>query len=126
MADTRPLVNLVAKLIDAKMLQEIAAEHRRGRRLIVGTTQLGAQRLVIWDIGAIADSGHPGALALFHKILVASASMPAFFPPQYFEVEAGGQKFAEMHVDGGVMAEVMLYENAIKPFVALGRWSRMI
>jgi hypothetical protein len=87
---------------------------------------MDAQRLVIWNMGAIADSGHPQALALFRKIMVASASIPAFFPPQYFEVEAGGRRFVEMHGDGGVMAEVMLYENAIRPFSIGGERERKL
>jgi predicted acylesterase/phospholipase RssA len=113
LADTRPLAQLVAKLIDAQVLREIAQEHLQGRRLLMGTTQLDAQRLVIWDMGAIAASGHPQALELFRKIMVASASIPAMFPPQYFDVEAGGEEFQEMHVDGGTNAQVMLYKTAI-------------
>jgi predicted acylesterase/phospholipase RssA len=116
MASTRPLAELLKKLIDDQMIQEIAREHLKGRRLLVGTTQMDAQRLVIWNMGAIAASGDPRAPELFRKILLASASIPAAFPPQYITVEAGGQKFEEMHSDGGVMAEVMLYENALKPF----------
>jgi hypothetical protein len=120
LADTRPLAELVAKLVDAQVLQEIAQEHLKGRRLLMGTTQLDAQRLVIWNMGAIAASGHPQALELFRKIMVASASIPAMFPPQYFTVEAGGEEFQEMHVDGGTNAQVMLYEAAIS-LVAIGR-----
>jgi predicted acylesterase/phospholipase RssA len=116
LADTRPLVQLVEEIIDAQMLQEIAREHVKGRRLIIGTTQLDAQRLVIWDMGAIAASGHPQALELFRKIIVASAAIPGMFPPQYFDVEAGGEKFQEMHVDGGTRVQVMLYEAAISIF----------
>ncbi len=126
MADTAPLVRLVAEMIDPQVLQEIGREHLKGRRLLIGTTQLDAQRLVIWNMGAIAASGHPQALKLFHKIMVASAAIPAMFPPQYFEVEAGGEKFQEMHVDGGTRAQVMLYEAAIS-FVALrGRRPRQL
>ena len=119
LADSRPLAHLVAKLIDAQVLQEIAQEHLKGRRLLIGTAQLDAQRLVIWNMGAIAASGHPQALELFRKIMVASASIPAMFPPQYFDVEEGGETFQEMHVDGGTRAQVMLYETAISIF-ALG------
>ena len=54
MASTKPLAKLLERLIDAKMLGDIAAAHLKGRRLMVGTTQLDAQRLVIWDMGAIA------------------------------------------------------------------------
>ena len=68
--------------IDAPMLQAIAREHKKGRRLFIGTTQFDAQRLVIWNMGAIAASGHPEALQLFRQILLASASpSPAFFRP---------------------------------------------
>jgi predicted acylesterase/phospholipase RssA len=75
--DTKPLADLIAKNIDEKVFAAVAREHKKGRRLLVGTTQLDAQRLVIWDMGAIAASQDPGALDLFHKVLLASASMPA-------------------------------------------------
>ncbi len=126
LTENKPMEELVARLVDDKLLAEVAQEHRKGRRLLIGTTQLDAQRLVIWNMGAIANSGNPKALELFRKIMVASASIPAFFPPQYFEVEAGGGKYQEMHVDGGVQAEVMLYENAIKPFSIGGQRDRKI
>jgi hypothetical protein len=122
-ADSAPLAGLLKKLIDDRMLQDIAAAHRQGRCLLVGTTQLDAQRLVIWNMGAIAASGDPQAAELFRKILVASASIPVAFPPQYFAVEAGGQQYQEMHADGGVMVEVMLYEEALKP-LSLGAGQR--
>ena len=126
LTENKPMEELVARLVDDKLLAEVAQEHRKGRRLLIGTTQLDAQRLVIWNMGAIAASGHPKALELFRKIMVASASIPAFFPPQYFEVEVGGGKYVEMHVDGGVQAEVMLYENAIKPFSVAGQRDRKL
>jgi Patatin-like phospholipase len=119
LADTRPLADLIARYIDAPILQAIAREHKKGRRLFIGTTQFDAQRLVIWNMGAIAASGHPDALKLFRKIILASASIPGFFPPQYFKVEAGGRKYEEMHVDGGTMAQVILYEAALKPFAEM-------
>jgi hypothetical protein len=114
MADSRPLTQLVARVIDSDLLQEIAQEHLKGRRLLIGTTQLDAQRLVIWNMGAIAVSGHPQALELFRKVMVASASIPAMFPPQHLEVEAAGNNFQEMHVDGGTRVQVMLYESSIR------------
>jgi predicted acylesterase/phospholipase RssA len=126
LTENKPMEQLVARLVDDKVLAAVAEEHRKGRRLLIGTTQLDAQRLVIWNMGAIANSGNPGALELFRKIMVASASIPAFFPPQYFEVEAGGRRYQEMHGDGGVMTEVMLYENAIKPFSIGGQRDRKL
>jgi predicted acylesterase/phospholipase RssA len=126
LASTKPLAKLLEKLIDAKMLENIAAEHLKGRRLMVGTTQLDAQRLVIWDMGVIAVSNYPQKLALFRKILLASASIPFEFPPQFFSVAAGGKEFQEMHVDGGVTVELMLYENTFKPFTLGGPRQRKL
>ena len=112
----KPLAELLERLIDENMLRAIAAEHNKGRRLLVGTTQLDAQRQVIWNMGAIAASGHPDALKLFRQVLRASASIPVAFNPVYIKVKAAGQEYDEMHVDGGVRAEVMLYEEAISFF----------
>jgi hypothetical protein len=124
LASNRPLARLITKIVDAQMLNAIAAEHLKGRRLLIGTSQLNAQRLVIWDMGAIAASGSPRALELFRKILIASASLPVSFPPQYFKVEAAGKQYTEMHVDGGVETQVMLFENALVPFALENKWPK--
>ena len=115
-ADTWPLAELAAKSMDDDMLRAIAAEHQKGRRLFVGTTNLDAQRLVIWDMGAIAAIGTPEAFKLFRRILLASAAIPVMFPPIYLEVEATGNKYDEVHVDGGAVAEVITYEFTFRPF----------
>lgn len=109
LADTKPLRALVAKYMTAEMLKEIAAEHKKGRILMIGTTNLDAQRSVIWDIGVIAESGHPDSLELVRKIILASASIPGAFPPVDISVTADGKHYQEMHVDGGVTRQVFLY-----------------
>lgn len=108
-ATNAPLRRTIARFATTEMLAAIAAEHRKGRRLLIGTTNLDAGRLVIWDIGAIASSGNPRALDLFRKILLASAAVPGALPPVLFQVRAGGRNYAEMHVDGGVTAQVFAY-----------------
>jgi len=107
--DTTPLADLLAQYVNEEMLQAIAKAHSEGRRLFIGTTNLDARRLVIWNLGAIASSGHPGALELFRKVIRASASMPVAFTPMLIEVEADGTIYDEMHVDGGVSTEVFYY-----------------
>ena len=116
-ASTEPLAKLLERFFDDKMIQDIAAEHNKGRRLLVGTTQLDAQRQVVWNMGAIAASGHPDAPKLFRQVLQAAVSIPVAFNPVYIKVYAGGVEYDEMHVTGGVRAQVMLNENAIKPFM---------
>lgn len=113
MADTAPLAEIIAKYADQKMLDAIAAEYQKGRLLMIGTTDLDAQRPVIWNIGAIAASGHPGALDLFRKILRASAAIPGAFQPVLIDVELDGKKYQELHVDGGAIAQLFLYPPSI-------------
>jgi hypothetical protein len=57
-------------------------------------------------MGLIATSGRSGALELFRRVMLASASVPIAFPPVFFDVEAGGRRYDEMHVDGAVSANV--------------------
>jgi len=108
LASNAPLAKVVAHYIDEAFLEEVAAEHRKGRRLLIGTTNLDAERPVIWDMGAIATSGSPEALDLFRTVLLASAAIPAVFPPGFIKVSAGGSTYEEMHVDGGATREVFL------------------
>ena len=109
MASTEPLQRLIETYIDQEMIEKIAEEHRKGRELSIGTTNLDSMRPVIWRIGAIANSGHPGALALVRQIILASASIPGAFPPVLIEVEVGDERFDELHVDGGAASQVFLY-----------------
>jgi hypothetical protein len=99
--DTWPLRQLLEKRITPQLLADVAAEHRRGRRLFVATANLDAGRTTVWNMGAIAARGDDAALRLFRDVLLASASLPGIFPPVYFDVESNGHHFKEMHADGG-------------------------
>ena len=101
-----PLRRLVERYADERLLAAIAREHRKGRRLLMVTTNMDAQRAVVWDMGKIAASGRPEALELFRDILVASASVPAILSPVLIDVQAGGKHFQEMHADGGPSIQV--------------------
>ena len=102
----RQLRALVTRYVDEQMLAEIAREYAKGRLLMVVTTNLDAQRAVIWDMGAIAASGSPNALSTFRDVLVAAASIPIIFPPTFIDAEANGRRIQEMHVDGGVITPI--------------------
>lgn len=113
LADNAPLGRVVKKYVTADMLKEIAQEYQRGRLLLMATTNLDARQAVIWNMGKIAASGHPEALELFHKIMLASAAIPGAFPPAMIDVEVGGKPYQEMHVDGGAMAQVFVYPPSL-------------
>jgi Patatin-like phospholipase len=108
LASNAPLAKVIAYYVDEAFLKEVASEHHKGRRLLIGTTNLDAERPVIWDMGAIASSGRPEALELFRTVLLSSAAIPAVFPPGFIKVSAGGGFYEEMHVDGGATREVFL------------------
>jgi hypothetical protein len=95
-----PLRELVEGYVTDALIQAVAAEHAKGRQLLVATTNLDTERLMIWDMGAIAAHGGPEARALFAEVLIASASVPGVFPPSMIAVTSGGKHFTEMHVDG--------------------------
>ncbi|MBC8051369.1 MAG: patatin-like phospholipase family protein [Chitinophagales bacterium] len=100
------LYNLVASYVDELFMRRVAEEHAKGRRLLIVTVNLDAQRAVVWNMGAIAASRHPQSLKLFRDVLTASSSIPGVFAPTRIEVTAGGRTFSELHVDGGVITPV--------------------
>lgn len=112
-ADTTPLKETIAKHITPDMVEEIASEHRKGRRLFIGTVSLDAGRSVIWNIGAIADSNHPTKVDFIREIMRASAAIPVAFPPVVIPVQVNGQNYDELHVDGGTGSQVFIYPAAI-------------
>ena len=118
LADTGPLAALIAQHIDAEFLRQVAAEHRRGRRLYVGTVDLDAQRFVVWNMGLIALAEYPQKVRLFRQVMLASASIPVVFPPVLFDVDVSGRGYDEMHVDGGVGAMVFYTGGVFSPGVA--------
>jgi len=113
LATTEPLQALIAKHVDEEVMEKIAAAHREGRTLNIGTANLDSMRPVIWRIGAIANSGHPDALELIRKILLASASIPAMFSPVLIPVQVDGKKYDELHVDGGAASQVFIYPPGV-------------
>jgi hypothetical protein len=101
-------------IVDEKLMSKIAQEHKKGRRLYVGTTDLDAQGFVIWDMGALASKGGPASVKMFRKIILASCSFPVMLPPVYFQVEAGGKRYEEMHADGGVVGGIFYIDQLME------------
>lgn len=92
--DTAPLQRLLDKYITEEVLNRVAAAYDDNRRLLVGTTNLDYHQTWVWNLTLIAKENRPGALELFKKVLLASASPPIAFP----QVEIDGYLFS----DGGV------------------------
>lgn len=120
------LAERIEEVLGEDTLDAIAAEHRKGRRLWIGTTNLDAQRPIIWDIGSIAASGNPRRTELIRDVLLASSSIPGVFPPVQIEVEVDGERYAEMHMDGGVTRQIFFLPVQLKLSGPLVRGNRVL
>ncbi|MEQ8825631.1 MAG: patatin-like phospholipase family protein [Filomicrobium sp.] len=123
LADSTPMQELIARYVDRRLMRAVAREYGKGRILLVGTTNLDAQRPVVWNMGEIARSGHKDALALFRKVILASAAIPGVFPPVEIPVRVGYKTFTEMHVDGGTTRELFVLPVDV-PFRAFDAFYR--
>ncbi len=90
-------------------MKKVAEAYAQGRALYIGSTNLDSVRPVLWDIGRLASSGHPGAYDLIIDIILASAAFPGIFPPILFDVQQNGKAYQELHVDGGLTSQVFAY-----------------
>ena len=109
MADNYPLFNTISRYLNEAMLADLAKSYDDGRLLLIGTSDLDAQQPVLWNIGAIAKSGHPRALDTIRRVLLASSAIPSAFPPTMFDVTLDGVTYQELHVDGGAFTQAFLY-----------------
>ena len=101
-----PLFDMVDRYVTPALVDAVARESEKGRRLIIATTDLDTEETMLWDMGVIAEHGGEVARALFRDILVASASVPGVFPPVLIHVRDGTHRYDELHVDGSVTTSV--------------------
>ena len=111
--DSWPLKRTIEQRVTPQLLADIAAEHRRGRRLLAVTTNLDAGRPVVWNLGAIAARGDDKALQLFRSVLLASASIPGVFPPVLIAAESHGKELQELHNDGTITAPFFIAPESV-------------
>jgi hypothetical protein len=108
----KPLHDLVDRLVTVELLQAVARESSKGRLLLVATTDLDKQAMVIWDLGAIARQGDDHARQLFRDVLIAAASIPGIFPPVMIRVQRAGSTFEEMHADAATTNSLFVAPEA--------------
>jgi predicted acylesterase/phospholipase RssA len=86
--------------LDRAMLERLAAEQGSGRQLIVNTTNVDLGDMQGWDVIAEARAELAGGEAgRVHRILLASAGIPAVFPAR----EIGPW----LYVDGAITGNIM-------------------
>lgn len=100
LADNTPLARMIEEGITDERIAAVAAEHHKGRRLYIGTSDLDTRRAVVWDMGALAVRNTPEDRKLIRDILLATTAIPGFFPPVRISVTVDGVRYVERHVDG--------------------------
>lgn len=108
-----PMKDLISKYADNGIIDAVGARYRKGKILIVATTNLDTQATTLWNMGEIANSDSPGRYELFRNVLAASAAIPGIFPPALIAVESGGNMYSEMHVDGGVTSNILAVPESV-------------
>ncbi len=106
--NAKPLQKLFRQNFDKAFLEKVALEHRKGRRLYIGTTNIDTGQLIVWDMGAIASSSRSDKYERFSDIIYASTALPVYLPPQYMKVDVEGEAYYQMHVDGGIYSQVFM------------------
>jgi hypothetical protein len=122
-ADVSPFREKLYETINRQVIAAVAAEHAKGRRCYVGTTNLDTKRLIVWDLGAIAARAgrepdgacRQAAEDLFREAIIASASIPGFFPSVRFQVLIDNAVYEEMHVDGGITQSMFFRPPHVEP-----------
>jgi hypothetical protein len=126
MMDSAPLARTIAKYLTQRVLQRIAEEYRKGRLLLISTTNLDSGKLVIWNVGAIAASENPDRLELVRKIILASAAVPGLFPPIMIDATLKNERYQEMHVDGGTVSQMFLYPPSLDVAAIIKRFTKKV
>lgn len=106
--NAKPLQKLFRENFDKAFLDKIALEHKKGRRLYIGTTNIDTGQLIVWDMGAIASSNRSDKYERFSNIVYASSALPVYLPPQYIKVDVDDKSYYQMHVDGGIYSQVFM------------------
>jgi predicted acylesterase/phospholipase RssA len=111
--DRGPLEAIIEEIVNDALLDEVAAEHRKGRRLFVASTDLDSGVSTVWDMGRIANSKSPQRALLYRQVLAASAAIPGAFSPVYIKQEA--ENPPTMHVDGSLKSAVLMRSYMVDP-----------
>lgn len=101
--------------IDAAMVTRIAQEHRDDRVLAINTTNLDVGAMHPFELSMEASvAERTGDASRLHSILLASAAIPAVFPPVVID--------GALYVDGGTTSNILYGANWLSPKAPLAAW----
>lgn len=101
--------------IDGDFITQMAERSRQGKIMAISATDLDLGRQRFWEVGAESQAAvQTGDFDRVQRILLASAAIPAVFPP----VQIGDSLYG----DGGVSANIFLRLDARSPEAFIPRW----
>ncbi|MFZ3406984.1 patatin-like phospholipase family protein [Vibrio chagasii] len=104
----------VRNAITPELMARLADQRGKGKILVIATTNLDNEKMALWDIGRIAQVGTSEAQTLIQDIVIASSSIPGFFPAKLISLPHRGGSYDELHVDGGVSRQVFLIPQWVR------------
>ncbi len=113
-ADIPGLEREVKTALDPATLKQIADGWATGRILAINATNIDTEEMQVWDIGEEAQRAvETGNSDHMRDVLLASAAIPAVFPPRLID--------GSLYIDGGVSGNILYggrRANANDTFVA--------
>jgi hypothetical protein len=113
LATLEPLEGLLREVVTPAIVERVAAEHAKGRRLFVGSVNLDTGATKVWDLTALAASGRADRVERYRLILRAAVAIPVLFDPGFID--------GEMHVDGGTREQLFLRQVVVDTALAFER-----
>ncbi len=106
----------VAREVDTKVLERLVEGRKEGRLCEVSATNLDFGMRRVWDLGREAEIALApgGSAARVHDRLLASAAVPAAFPPVVID--------GNLYVDGCVTSNILYNANMRSPTSFVHRW----
>lgn len=105
----------IRKQFDREFISQMAEQSRAGKVLAISATDLDLGRQRFWEVGMEAQVAlQNDDIDRVQRILLASAAIPAVFPP----IQIGDSLYG----DGGVSANVFLRLDAHSPDAFIPRW----
>ncbi len=102
-------------VVDERMIAQIAEQSRAGKLLAICATDLDLGRQKFWEVGVESEAAvENGDIDRVQRIMLASAAIPALFPP----IQIGDSLYG----DGGVTANVFFRLDVQSPHAFFPRW----
>jgi hypothetical protein len=102
-------------VVNGELIAQMAEQSRAGKLLAISSTDLDLGRQKFWEVGAESEAAvQSGNYDRVQRIMLASAAIPAVFPP----VQIGDSIYG----DGGVTANVFFRLDTRSPSAFLPRW----